>query len=264
MMYTDEPQSLSKVNATTYLRDYLEFGIKNGIISIDAYLADWDKTSLMEKKIRMAKVLAEYGRCLEEFFVYLYALAGVAERDILDREIDQEELDGETGPEESDGETKLKENVFLERLVYYRFPDLDTFIDSLSKSDIRELLILEEPSLVAHELGTTIERIETELSTIPERLNIFKEQHTGEVHDLYNKLKHPFLVFSTVPKEIGDENSFAIFQDSADRKTTHFNFTPIELSLDTIMILRENAKNAYALLEFLIRYFIASSDIRNR
>ncbi len=222
----------SQVNPTDYLLDYLDFGIDNGVVCIDALTQNWNELSVNVKNIRYAKMLAEYGRSIEELFVYIYAL--------------------------------VNSDNFFDRLIYYNNHKLNSFIQDLQILKISSLLRFESPDDMSRLMNIDSESLAQRLCELPLTLKFFRNERHENIQVIYAKLKHPFLVYSKIPPEISDEVRFAILQKTDDKNQTDFNLTPIPYNDEIIETVVEYVHSIRNVLDLLIKCFIVSKDIRKR
>ena len=185
----------------------------------------------------MAKIIAEYGRAIEEMFVYLYALSEQAKE-----------------PEH---------DVFYDKLVYYKTRELNMFVDSEDFEDLYTLLELKRSKELSISLKLNEDELKEQMGRISSDIKTIKGERQGDLQDLYNKLKHPFLVYSQVPSNLKKGLCFGIVEShkvKKDERETLFNLRPIKVSLsDAKMYLQETRLIGF-ILEFVIKCFLISYE----
>ncbi|MDD4050278.1 MAG: hypothetical protein PHR28_00085 [candidate division Zixibacteria bacterium] len=229
-------QFLEPIGWEDFIRDYLQFGVYNGTTTIRAYLVYWDMLSERSRKLRMGKILAEYGRSMEEFFAFLYAMAEQA---------------------------KGKEDVFFERLIFYTPSCLYNFVHSVDFNDIHGLLHLENPDIAAKRMGLSADDVQKFMTETITLIQDLKDERKRGFKDIYNKLKHPFLVYSKVPTIILQGSSFGIMQKPDPDGHTTVDCVPIIVSKKEALKYLQNVMMIGGSIIFLLRYFLLSHELRS-
>lgn len=170
-------------SANSFIDDYLNFGIYNRTVAVESLLAGFDACSTRDKRLRGAKIYAEYGGAIEELFVYIYATYK---------------------------QNKSKSQVFLKTLITYKSKWLNDFI---SQTDFRKDMedTLGFPSAEQYgDLAGIDSRIAKELySELAQNLEALKtERESKKYREIYNKLKHPFLVKGILPINVASSENF--------------------------------------------------------
>ncbi len=230
-MDTDQTIKYQYMPPREYLKDYLDFGIYNGVISIKSHLVFWDLMPERAQCIRMAKIIAEYGRAIEELFVYLYAFSEQA---------------------------RSSDDVFYKRLVYYKSRELNSFIDDQTFDNLYGLLGLKPREELAIHFNNTTDLIDEWMDEFTEHIKALKEERTGTLQKLYNKLKHPFLVYSKVPDGIKDNLSFGIVESAIKEEKVIFHLRPHSVSYKAALEYLKNTMAIGGMLKFFISSFIVS------
>jgi len=183
----------------------------------------------------MAKIMAEYGRAIEEIFAFLYVMAEQA---------------------------SAKEDVFFERLIYYDSKCLNEFIDSTDFSRLCQMLHLADPADAAGDLGISADKIKTIIDETVTLLYDLRDERKKGYKGIYNKLKHPFLVYSKVPAKINQGLSFGIMRKPEVKGQTDVDCVPVITSKEQALAHLQNARMICYTLKFLLKYFLVSYELR--
>jgi hypothetical protein len=167
----------SQISPRMYCEDYVSFGIKHRVLAVKTLLTSWHTCEVGERVLLGAKVLHEYGGAIEELFAFTYAVYHQCNAPVV---------------------KGVEKEVFFDNLFDYGHKELWKFAKCTEfKDHLRTHLRLPKDDLMSEELQLEIGLYRKAVSAAEETLEGCKvDFFERKFQDIYNKLKHPFLVLS--------------------------------------------------------------------
>lgn len=226
----------TQISINTFLSDYLKFGIRNRTVAIKALIEGWESLPYDEQMLRAGKVLVEYGGAIEELFAFAYAVFKQC--------------------------NETAKDVFLTYLFDYTSREIYDFIQGNNfKESIYELYKLPEPHLLGRKFGKDPELLLNAVVEIGELIESIKTNFFEKgFRNIYNKLKHPFLVVSPENYPKNEKYVLPVMtkpEDSADLSTAY----PVDVHLERLESYSEDVKHFAMIIETLIKLLQYKFDI---
>ena len=226
----------TQISINTFLADYLKFGIRNRTVAIKALMEGWEDLPYHDQILRAGKLLLEYGGAIEELFAFAYAAF---------KQCNQDEA-----------------SVFLTYLFEYKHKDVYDFIQNNNfQESFYELYKLPEPHLLARKFRMTPEPLLNLVVEIGKLIEDIKTDYfQSGFKDIFNKLKHPFLVIS--PENYPENTKYILPVMTRPKNVSDIaTVYPVEVNLERLTSYFENVKHISLIIETLIKLFQYKSDI---
>jgi len=226
----------TKISINTFLSDYLNFGIRNRTVAMKALMEGWEGLPYDEQMLRAGKVLVEYGGAIEELFAFSYAAFKQC--------------------------NESTEDVFLTHLFDYKNKDVYDFVRNHNfKESIYELFQLPEPHLLGRKFNKDPELLLNAVVEIGELIESIKTDFFEKgFKDIYNKLKHPFLVISPENYPKNEKYVLPVMtrpEELGDLSTAY----PVDVHMERLASYFEDVKHIALIIQTLIKLLQYKFDI---
>lgn len=227
----------TSISPKNYIEDYLKHYGRHRPIVVSSLLSGWQESNATQKVILGSRVLMEFGASIEELFAFTYAI------------YKQCNVALDVPPEESE--------VFFKHLFAYRHRELYEFVQNNNfKNWIEEQFNLPDRREMARRMSYSERYFARSLSEAERCLEWIKEAFFGrDFRNIYNKLKHPFLVMAPCERNDTGEPILPVLIESP-KKDMIAMVVPVEIGLTSLETFQSDILTISQTIEFLLKLLL--------
>jgi len=236
-MAQDKFTHKSRISPKGYIQDYLKHYDRHRLTVVSKLLGDWQQNNANQKVVLGSRVLMEFGASIEELFAFTYAI------------YKQCNVALDVPPDKSE--------VFFKHLFEYRHAKLYEFVkNNKFENWIETQFHLPGRQEMAKRMRYSERYFVKSLEEAECCLESKKDDFFGRnFRDIYNKLKHPFLVLAPVDRNDTGEPLLPVLTESADEGMVA-KVQPVEVSLDCLEAFQSDILKISQVIEFLLRLLL--------
>lgn len=242
----------SKISPRSFVEDYLDNYTHHRSIVVSHLLKDWDSKSDSKRLILGSRVLIEYGACAEEFFAFTFAIIKTCNA-YYEKSIKKQ----------TDTSLEIDE-VFYNHLFDYRHNELWAFVRRIDfRLGIEKHMRLPDSITMSRHMGLPDSEYNERLRKIGECIEYVKDAFFEcKFQDIYNKLKHPFLVGAPIKRDDAGALVLPVLKRSPIDGICA-TITPVKMGLDYLETFQSDIQIVESALEFLLKLFLYKFQIQS-